>query len=47
MGELERLGVETPAKSFAERVWREAMLLMELIENVAPCWVREGDGMEA
>ena len=38
LGDLERLGVETPAKGFAERVWRAAMLLMELIEM----WLHSG-----
>ena len=40
--ELERLGIATPAKGFLERSWRETILLMELIENVAPWWLREG-----
>ena len=44
--ELERAGVATPAKSFPERRWREAMLLTKLIEDIAPWFLREG-GREA
>ena len=42
--ELERLGIETPSKGFSERKWREAKLLMELIEIVAP-WELRGSGV--
>lgn len=40
--ELERLGIETPLKGFPPRVWKEATVLMKLIEDVAPWILREG-----
>ena len=40
--ELERLGVPTPLKGFPEKSWTEAVLLMKLIEDVAPWFLREG-----
>lgn len=40
--ELEKLGVETPLRGFSVQRWNEARLLMLLIEDVAPWYLREG-----
>ena len=45
LGELERFGVKTPRTGFDGRAWKEAILLMQLIEDVAPWELREmGEG---
>jgi hypothetical protein len=40
--ELEKLGVETPLRGFSVQRWNEARLLMLLIEDIAPWYLREG-----
>ena len=45
LSELENLGIRTPLNGFPERSWRQARILMELTENVAPWFLREQEGI--